>query len=123
MRKRDIETREDIDNLLSEFYRIVPVDGEIGHHFDGLDLAAHIPIIADFWEKVLFGNPVYFGNPLAIHAKLNDKSPLKPEHFSRWIEIFEAAVDSLFMGEIAETAKLRARTIGDSLSQRLQCVR
>lgn len=117
--KRDIETRADIEELLIEFYKIVPFDDEIGHHFAGLDIEAHLPIIADFWEKILFGSPVYFNNPLAIHQALHQKSPLKGEHFVRWIEIFGKTVDRLFKGEMAETAKHRATTIGDSLNQRI----
>ena len=117
--KRDIETRSDIEELLTEFYKIVIVDGEIGHHFDDLNLESHLPIITDFWEKVLFGNPVYFGNPLAVHQRLHERFPLKPEHFVRWVGIFSQTVDELFEGETAEAAKLKAETIGQSLSQRL----
>jgi len=117
--KRDIETREDLDYLLTEFYKIAPNDAEIGHHFDGVDLEAHLPIIVDFWEKVLFGKPVYFSNPLLIHQKLHEKFPLKLEHFRRWVEIFSATVDRLFVGETAENAKLRAKMIAHSLNQKL----
>lgn len=117
--KPDIESRADIERLLDEFYKIVIRDLKIGHHFDELDLEAHLPIIADFWEKVLFGHPVYFNNPLAVHQKLHAKSPLKPEHFVRWVEVFSEAIDKLFAGEVAETAKSRARAIADSLDQRL----
>lgn len=118
--KRDIETRADIDALLTEFYKIATHDNEIGHHFGDLDLETHLPIIADFWEKVLFDNPVYFGNPLAVHQVLHDKSPLKFEHFVRWVEIFGQTVDRLFEGEMADIAKLRAKMIGHSLNQRLK---
>jgi hemoglobin len=119
MIKRDIETRADIEEILTKFYKIVIYDEEIGHHFDDLDLEVHLPIIADFWEKVLFGNPVYFNNPLAVHQKLHEKFPLKSEHFIRWVEIFGQTVDDAFAGEMAGTAKFRAQTIGHSLDQRL----
>ena len=117
--KPDIETRTDIERLLEEFYKIVPHDQEIRHHFDGLDLEHHLPIIADFWEKVLFGNPVYFNNPLLVHQKLHQRSPLEPEHLDLWVGIFCRTVDNLFAGEIAETAKIRARAIAGNLDQRL----
>ncbi|MDQ3711954.1 MAG: hypothetical protein M3388_07020 [Acidobacteriota bacterium] len=74
--KRDIETREDLETLFTEFYNVATIDIEIGHHFAELDLAAYLPVIVNFWEKVLFGKPIYFGNPLAVHQKLNEKSPL-----------------------------------------------
>lgn len=117
--KRDIKTREDLENLLSEFYKIATIDAEIGHHFADLDLAAHLPIIVNFWEKVLFGNPVYFGNPLAVHQTLHEKSPLKLEHFQRWFEIFSRTIDEMFAGETAENAKLRAKMIAHSLNKNL----
>ena len=117
--KHDIQTRADIELLLDEFYQIAMHDAEIGHHFDELDLESHLPIITDFWEKILFGKPVYFNNPLAIHQKLHERSPLIPEHFDRWVEIFSQTIDTLFAGEMAEAAKLRARAIGGNLSQRL----
>ena len=116
---RDIKTRQDIETLLDDFYSVVMTDAEIGHHFDDLDLESHLPIIADFWEKVLFGNPVYFNNPLAIHQILHEKSPLLPEHFVRWVTVFSGSVDKLFAGETAKQAKQKAAAIGDSLSVRL----
>ena len=119
---RDIETRQDIEALLEGFYSVVMTDGEIGHHFNDLDLEHHLPIIANFWDKILFGNPVYFNNPLAVHQILHAKSPLLPEHFIRWVSVFSASVDKLFLGPVADQAKLKAAAIGDSLSQRLNGV-
>lgn len=116
---KDIETREDVETLLTEFYKAATGDAEIGHHFDDLDLVSHLPIIVDFWEKILFGKPVYFGNPMIVHQILHEKFPLKPEHFYRWVEIFSATVDAHFAGEQAENAKNRAAVIANSLSQRL----
>ena len=116
---KDIETREDLETLLSEFYKIAVVDKEIGHHFDNLDLIAHLPVIVDFWEKVLFGKPAYFGNPLLVHQTLHKKSPLTLQNFQRWVEIFSRSVDNLFIGKTADAAKLRAKMIAHSLNQRI----
>ena len=115
----DIRSREDIDRLVADFYSILIDDPLIGHHFDGLDLTTHLPLIADFWEKTIYARPVYFGNPLVAHQVLNDKYPLTPEQFTRWVEIFTASVDRLFAGPIAEKAKYQARMIADSLNQRI----
>ncbi len=116
---KDIETREDLEHLLSEFYKVATKDSEIGHHFVDLDLGSHLPVIVDFWEKMLFGKQKYFGNPLAVHKVLHEKSPLTLRHFQRWIKIFGEKVDENFSGEIAEAAKLRAKMIGHALNQRL----
>ena len=43
---RDIETRADVEFLLSEFYKVATLDERIGHHFDDLDLAAHLPVFS-----------------------------------------------------------------------------
>ncbi len=117
--KPDIKTRADLESLLAEFYKSATTDREIGHHFAGLDLAAHLPVIVDFWEKVLFGKAVYFNNPLAVHQMLHEKSLLKAEHFQHWVEIFQRTVDKLFIGEMAESAKSRAKMIARSLNQNL----
>ncbi len=117
--KRDIETREDLETLLTEFYNVATIDEEIGHHFAELDLAAHPPVIVNFWEKVFFGKLVYFGNPLAVHQNLHEKSSLKLEHFQRWFTIFSQTVDELFVGKTADDAKLRAKMIAHSLNQNL----
>jgi hemoglobin len=116
---KDIENREDITRLLEDFYRLALVDDLIGHHFVELDLENHLPVIIDFWDKILFGRPVYFGNPLAVHKVLSDKNPITLEHFQRWVNVFEATVDSLFEGEMAANAKLRAKMIAHSLNERL----
>lgn len=117
--KKDIAGRRDIELVLAEFYSAAMADAKIGHHFAELDLTGHLPVITDFWEKVLFGKPVYFGNPLAVHMELHRKNPLKPGHFGRWLEIFDAAIDVRFAGVTAETAKARARAIAESLMNRL----
>lgn len=117
--KKDIETRADIEFLLNEFYAVALSDAEIGHHFVELDLVSHLPVITDFWEKLLFGTPVYFGNPLEVHKKINIKSTLLQAHFDRWVKLFCEKVDLAFAGERAEFAKERARQIAQSLHSRI----
>lgn len=117
--KKDLETREDIELLLTRFYDVAITDAEIGYHFAELDLVTHLPVIVDFWEKVLFGKNIYFGNPLFVHQKLHEKNPLTLEHFKRWIAIFSDSVDANFEGQMAENAKLRAKMIAHSLNERL----
>lgn len=115
--KKDIENRADIDLLMRSFYSRAMKDQVIGYIFTDvakLDLEHHLPIIGDFWETMLFRTGDYgrFGrNPLQVHGELNAKTPLLPEHFDRWLEIFETTIDADFAGEVADFLKLRARNI------------
>ena len=114
--KKDIETREDIDALMREFYTKALTDKEIGYIFAiaKLDLEHHLPIIGDFWESLLLNGKNYQmrgRNPLEIHGELNEKTPLEPKHFRRWLEIFRTTIDEMFAGERADFAKSRAEAI------------
>ncbi|HTH51690.1 MAG TPA: group III truncated hemoglobin [Pyrinomonadaceae bacterium] len=122
MTRHDIETREDVDRLLERFYESAMVDPMIAHHFTELDLETHLPVIGDFWEKLLFSRPVYFGNPLIVHRQLHERHELEPPHFDRWVEIFRATVDEMFDGPRADVAKFRAGVIAGTLSERLHSV-
>ncbi len=115
--KKDIADRADIDLLMTEFYSRVMVDEKLGYIFTDvakLDLAHHLPIIGDFWETLLFRKGDYSRharNPIEVHRKLDQLTPLLPEHFERWLKIFAASVDRLFEGEVAEFVKGRALAI------------
>ena len=122
--KKDIENREDIDNLLWSFYDRMMVDPVIGYiftHYAKLDLKEHIPIIADFWENVLFQKHVYTRGPKAmeVHMDLNKKVPLRKQHFTRWLYLFHHTVDELYSGETAELAKERSVSIANLMQNRL----
>ncbi len=119
MKKHDIESREDIDLLMREFYSEAMSDELIGYLFTDvakLDLDVHLPIIGDFWESMLFQTGAYQKhgrNPLQVHAKLDAMEPFQYEHFERWLEIFNAKVDKNFEGERAVYIKIRANAIAN----------
>lgn len=119
---KDIETRQDIENLMKAFYSKALSDEVIGYIFTvvaKLDLAHHLPIIADFWEMVLFQTinfqEKYGRSPLFTHIQLNEKTPLKKEHFTRWLKLFDETVNQNFSGEKAELAKMRAVSIANTM--------
>jgi hemoglobin len=119
---RDIETRDDIDDLVAEFYQMALEDPLIGYIFTDvaeINLEAHLPVIADFWEMLLFGTvnfqEKYRRSPMQVHGALNEKENLKIEHLARWLELFVAAVDGKFAGERAQLAKARAYAIANTM--------
>jgi hypothetical protein len=59
----DIACRGDLSVLLTEFYRRAFADDLLGNVFVGvarLGLAAHLPLICDFWETVQFRTGAYW---------------------------------------------------------------
>lgn len=110
----DITGRKDIETLMEAFYKEAIPDAVIGHYFTEviqMDLEKHLPVIADFWETVLFGVAKYKSNAIAVHQHLHQQSAFTDEHFERWVQLFQTTVDRLFSGEKAELAKQRALSI------------
>jgi hemoglobin len=109
--KRDIETRQDIELLVSTFYERVKADPVIGGFFSKINWEKHLPVMYDFWDNAIFFSGGYVGNPLNVHQRLHSFINLTPEHFIAWINLFTATVDKLFEGEKATLAKQRANSI------------
>ena len=112
--KRDIQNRQDLELLLYKFYEKVFRDDLISHFFTEvkqLDLDKHVPRITDFWETILLNGHSYRANAIAPHIEINRLSAIEERHFKRWLQLFGETIDSLFAGEVAETAKQRALSI------------
>ena len=123
MRGHDIDTRADCERLVRAFYSRALVDPLIGWLFVDvakLDLEAHVPVIASFWETILLGARSYGGGAFAPHAALNAKAELREAHFERWLRLWHGTVDELFAGERAELAKAHATRVARAFHSRLQ---
>jgi hemoglobin len=119
----DISTREDCEQLVRAFYGKALTDPIIGYLFTdiaGLDLEAHVPKIASFWETVLLGAHSYRGGAFAPHAALHMQAPLQRGHFERWLWLWHATVDDLFAGTRAELAKSHANRVASAFHDRLE---
>jgi hemoglobin len=119
---RDIETRDDCERLVRAFYGRAFEDPIIGWLFTDvakLDLEAHVPTIASFWETILLGARSYGGGAFRPHAELHMKAPLRGAHFQRWLVLWRATVDELFAGERAELAKSHAERVARAFHGRL----
>ena len=111
---RDIQTREDLHLLMSEFYLKLLADSKISFIFikvAKIDLAPHLNELVDFWEQILFDTGNYRKNVLQIHMDLNQKTKLSEEHFSIWLHYFNTTIDENFIGQISEKMKTRALSI------------
>lgn len=120
--KNDITNRQDIELLINRFYDKVKVDGVIGYIFNDVarvNWPAHLPVMYNFWESVIFYTGNYNGNPMLLHRQLNTKTPLTAAHFKQWLHIFTNTVDELFEGDKAELAKQRAMSISTMMQVKI----
>ncbi len=118
----DISSRHDIAGLLTAFYGRAFADDLLGPVFIDvarMDLIAHLPVMCDFWETVLFRAGLYRRNALHVHRDLHAKTPLTAEHFTRWLDLWITTTDERHAGPTAELAKLQAGRIAGSISRRL----
>ncbi len=109
---KKIESRTDIDFLISEFYKSALKDDKISYIFteiSKINLETHLPVIGDFWESVLFHKAIYKRNPILKHIQLNQKETLTSAHFNRWLELWEQTIRLHFTGQKAEDAIKRAK--------------
>ncbi len=107
---------------MESFYAKAFTDNLIGYIFTDvvhMDLAEHLPVMADFWQTVLFKAGLYNRNALKIHFDIHAQEPLTLEHFNRWLHLWSATVDELFSGEKAEMAKVQAHVIAGSMHRRV----
>jgi len=120
--KRDIESRSDIEQVLTAFYTRVFDDDLIRHFFlevVPLSLEEHIPVITDFWEAILFNKHTYRKNVMEVHQHISSLSSIKKEHLDRWLLLFRSTLDEFFSGEKTELAKQRAQSIATLMDIKL----
>jgi len=56
---------------------------------------------------------------MITHRKLNLIVSLTPEHFKRWLSLFQQTIDENFEGEKAELARQRAISIATVMQLKL----
>ena len=120
----DITNRDDCERLVRSFYGRALTDPVIGFIFVDvakLDLEAHVPRIASFWETILLGAQSYGGG--AFRPACGPQCPGRGcgrGHFERWLWLWRTTVDELFAGERAELAKTHADRVARAFHARLR---
>ncbi|NML24048.1 group III truncated hemoglobin [Pseudoflavitalea sp. G-6-1-2] len=122
MIKQPISGHDTVVLLVDSFYDKARKDELIGPIFNeviGDQWDQHLPTMYRFWEDILFNTQAYEGNPMFVHRQLNERIPLKPEHFERWKTLFVETVRELFEGDKAELAEQRAVSIATVMQLKL----
>jgi hemoglobin len=107
---------DDLPALLTAFYAALARDPSLAGYFAPIDMAAHVPRIADFWATVLFRAGRYDGNAFAPHRAMPG---LTPAHFARWLAALERTVEARHAGPNAERMLAMAHRIAYSMQLRL----
>lgn len=118
----DLADRADVEALLWRFYGRVLTDDLLAEPFADVrakGLSAHIPVMCDFWETVLFRTGLYRGSALQAHRHVHDRNPLFAKHFVRWLELWNETVDEMYRGPVADHGKLQAARIAKAMHRRL----
>lgn len=105
-------SEEDIRRLVHTFYGRVREDETIGPIFEAHvgDWDGHLANLCDFWSSVTLRTQRYEGRPLRAHFRLG----LRPEHFDRWLDLFEATAREVLPVKAVPVFADRARRIADS---------
>ncbi len=121
----DTVDRGSIEAMVRQFYGTVLKDDilapifikALGDDLNNGKWYEHLNTLYKFWDLMMTGQRGYNGDPFPPHAFLG---PLTREHFERWLELFKATVDELFIPEIAnkfyEKADKLAEQFIDNLS-------
>jgi hemoglobin len=121
----DLSTRAAVHDLVVSFYRELVMDDLLAPVFEEVaevDWATHIPLLIDYWCRILLGHEGYQGPLLAAHRHVHDRQALAAEHFDRWYRLWVITIDSRWSGPGAEKAKHHAAKVGATLARRLPAI-
>lgn len=122
MATQDISNIDDIKLLVNTFYEKVQHDDLIGPIFNQKMIGRwpeHLEKMYRFWQTILLEEHTYSGTPFPPHKHL----PVNQSHFDRWMEIFTVTVDNLFVGKLAEEAKVRAANMANMFNYKIEYFR
>ncbi len=119
MELKDIESRQNVFDLVDAFYKKIRVDETLGSIFNDSikDWPGHLEKLTDFWESQLLFTKKFKGNPQEAHIKVDKKEggAITNAHFGHWLNLWFETVDELCRGDLAERAKHNARKMSTFL--------
>ncbi|MFO0694737.1 MAG: group III truncated hemoglobin [Polyangiales bacterium] len=108
--------KEGIATLVHAFYDRVRADEVLGPIFEARlrdRWEPHLAKMVSFWSSVMLREGSFDGDPPGTHRGLEDA---RPEHFERWLSLFDATTDEVFAESLADALKQRARAMARGLS-------
>jgi hemoglobin len=117
-------SRENIEEMVTKFYRRVLKDETVGPFFIaklGDDMhnrrwQPHLELLVNFWSSIALGDNSYYGNPFAPHLALGE---LKRETFQQWLVLFHETLDEVYEPQVADLFKERSSVIAGNFMRNL----
>jgi len=108
----------EIGRLVDLFYDRTRADPLLGPVFERhvADWDAHLGTMRDFWTSAVYRTGRYSGRPFEAHRPLSE---LTPEHFARWLELWEGAVRDVVRSPAAAPLLSLARRMALNISARM----
>ena len=106
--------RPALDRLVTAFYGDAQNDPVLGPVFAAQvhDWPSHLGTVADFWSTQTGGPPLYRGG-MGKHIRLG----LRPEHFDRWLALWERTASAQFGEGLAAELMAIARLVAARLQE------
>jgi hemoglobin len=106
-RSRDLDSPEQVGEMVRRFYAEVTADDLLGPMFNEIaqvDWELHLPKLTAFWCRALLGHVGYRGNPFRAHALVHAQRAFTTAHFERWLTLFHHTLDQGWIGPNAQRA-------------------
>lgn len=119
---RDLDTPDEIAEMVRRFYGDVAQDDLLGPMFNDVaqvDWSEHLPKLTAFWCRALLGMPGYSGNPFRAHLLVHQQAPFTMAHFQRWLSLFHETIELGWVGPNADRAGDLANNVARVHSQQL----
>ena len=109
-------TEKAIASLIDQFYAKVRRERVLGPVFEAAispeEWPGHLATMRRFWSSVMLASGRYSGNPVSIHRAVPN---LQRPMFARWLALFEATTEELFVPHVAAQFTAKANRIANSL--------
>jgi len=104
-----------LSRLVAAFYGRVRRDADLGPIFNDAISAwpSHLSKLTDFWHSVMLTSGRFKGNPMM--KRLIHRARIRPEHFDRWLALWDEVTSELMAPEHAAALQEKAQRIGESL--------
>ena len=103
-----------IDAMVETFYGKIRNDAQLGQIFNtriGDRWPQHLAKMKDFWSSLMLTSGRYKGRPMPVHVQMSE---VKPEDFTRWLELFRVTAHEVCEKDIAELFIERAQKVAES---------